>query len=149
MTRDEFEDLSGNISADTSALVELAHASPQGAFFRKKLLGEDIRCSLTKLTITETHYILCREVGAEQARSKLASLLDSGLLHVEDPPELATTAGGIKCQRALSLVDCHVLALAQLLDAKALFAHREKELLAEMRKKPFSVQIRFLQDFTP
>jgi hypothetical protein len=53
--------------------------------------------------------------------------------------------GGMKCERALSLGDCHTLAVATKLNGTALFARAEDDLAREMKKKTFSVKLMFLE----
>ncbi len=51
----------------------------------------------------------------------------------------------MKCERAIALGDCHTLAAAAKLNGTALFARAEEDLVKEMKRKPFSVKLMFLE----
>ena len=61
---------------------------------------------------------------------------------------LVDLAAKYKCERSISLADCFVLALAKRLGCKALFTRREQELVKEMNKKKFDVEILFLSQIS-
>jgi predicted nucleic acid-binding protein len=105
---------------------------------------EKVSCSL--ITISEVFYILCRLRGAKFAEEKINDMLASRVLDICDSIEIAVRTGKIKCERNISLADCSCLAVAEMTKAKAVFAKREKELVKEIEKKPFNVEIIFLQD---
>jgi hypothetical protein len=65
---------------------------------------------------------------------------------VEDTSQLINEAAKIKCQRAISLPDCFILALAHKIAGNALFARQEKELVDEIGKKPFAITLLFLEE---
>ena len=66
----------------------------------------------TELAITELRYVLCRKLGWQQSKERVNNLLASGYFKVEDTSQLINEAAKIKCQRAISLPDCFILALA-------------------------------------
>ena len=98
------------------------------------------------LTISEVFYVLCRLRGAKFAEEKINDILASHVLDICYSAEIAIRTGKIKCVRSISLADCSCVAVAEMTKAKAVFAKREKELVKEMERKPFSVEIIFLQD---
>ncbi|MGI0079451.1 MAG: hypothetical protein ACRECH_07495 [Nitrososphaerales archaeon] len=51
----------------------------------------------------------------------------------------------MKCIRSISLVDCVTIAIGELLALPVLFAKREKELVVEMKKKPFKTKLLFME----
>jgi len=55
-------------------------------------------------------------------------------------------AAAIKCQRAMSLVDCVTVAMGESLGAPVLFATHEKGVDAELKKKRFRTELMFLED---
>jgi hypothetical protein len=64
-------------------------------------------------------------------------LLASRYISVEDTHPLINEASKYKCERTISLADCFCLA----------FARKEKDLVKEMQRKPFDVEILFLEDY--
>jgi len=105
---------------------------------------ETANCSI--LAISEIFYILCRLRGATFAEDKINNMLKSQVLKIYKTTELATETGKFKCERAISLADCSCIATAKLAGAKAVFARKEKELVKEMERKPFDVEIAFLEE---
>lgn len=71
--------------------------------------------------------------------------MDSGYIMVEDASNLVEPAALIKCQRHISLPDCFTLALAEKMGIRALFTSKEAEIIREMEKDPFTVEIVFLK----
>lgn len=51
-----------------------------------------------------------------------------------------------KCERAVSPADYSCIATAKLAGAKAVFARKEKELTREIERKPFDVEMLFLEE---
>jgi len=114
----------GNVIViDASVLIEMLYDTKIGR--KAKKLLENSTTYTTELAITETYYILCKELGSEEARDRINSLLDSGYIDVlsVEPDKV----GDIKCERTISLADSYVLALAEKINAVAVFARREKE----------------------
>lgn len=105
---------------------------------------ENANCSL--IAVSEIFYILCRLRGAAFAENKINDMLESHVLEVCNSPELAVETGRIKCERALSIADCSCIATGKLANAKVVFARREEELAREMERKPFDVEIVFLEE---
>ena len=59
--------------------------------------------------------------------------------------KLYANAAEIKCERALALGDCYTIANAKVTGSIALFAFQEEELKSEMERKPFDVEILFIE----
>ncbi len=72
-------------------------------------------------------------------------MLRSQIIQVYNTTDLAIQTGKIKCERDISIADCSCIATAKLSNAKAVFARKEKELAREMERKPFDVEIIFLE----
>lgn len=53
-------------------------------------------------------------------------------------------AGGLKYERAISIGDCSCIATAKITGSRAVFAQRERDLVNEIEKRPFDVEIVFL-----
>jgi len=67
------------------------------------------------------------------------------IIQVYSTTDLAIQTGKIKCEKAISIVDCSCIAIAKPANAKAVFARKEKELAREIERKPFDVEITFLE----
>jgi len=140
--------LKGNIAFDSSALLEYLMGTKAGEivkeYFETLRPEETANCSI--ITVSEIFYILCRLRGAAFAENKIKDMLESRVLEVWNSPELAVETGRVKCERAISLADCSCIATGKLANAKVVFARKEEELAREMERKPFDVEIVFLEE---
>lgn len=141
------KELVGNIAFDTSVILELLYSTIHGIKLKEALKTEKAHGNISEMTITETKYILCRKLGDEEAQARIKNLLDSGYITVHEDSKLIEYAAKFKCKRRLSLPDCFTLALAKKMDVPALFAKKEDELIKEISKEPFDIDIWFLEDF--
>ena len=105
---------------------------------------ETANCSI--LAVSEIFYILCRLRGVTFAEDKINNMLKSQVLKIYNTTELAIETGEIRCERAISLADCSCIATAKLADAGAIFARKEEELVKETERKPFDIEIIFLEE---
>jgi predicted nucleic acid-binding protein len=117
-----------------------------GSMMSNSLLSDSITAHTCHFNLSEAEYILCRRLGPEPARSKVDSLIRSNYLNITDAEKLYAKAAEIKCERALALGDCYTIANAKVTNSAALFAFGEEELRREMERKPFDVQIKFIED---
>lgn len=138
--------LRGAFAADAGALIELVYGTLAGEALREAMLGEDAYVVTHEVAVAELRYVLCRAIGREDSKARVGKLLVSGYLRVEGVAGLVEAAADYKCERAISLPDCFTLSLAKDRSLEALFASRERELTEEMEKRPFDVEIRFLED---
>jgi len=141
------ESITGTLAADTSVLIDLLMLSNRGKIIQRALLDEIVDVHTTEMAIIETKYILCRRLGWNEANTRVEKLLASGYISVEKTNQIIDLAAQYKCERNISLADSLILALAKKLGCKALFSHREKELINEIKKKKFDVEIIFLEDY--
>jgi len=139
--------LSGRLAVDASVLVELASGMPLGVLFKDLLKSGVVEAFVSEVAVAELRYVVCRKHGWAVSRKRVDDLLKSGYFHVEDSSFLIEDAARLKCERALSLADCFCLALARRFAFRALFAKRESDLVKEIRKKPFDVEMLFLEDY--
>ena len=148
--KNDLSELRGSTVLDSSALIEYLSGTRIGnilrTYFETLTTKESVGASL--FALAETFYVLCRLKGPKFAGEKLNEILDSAVINVSNSTDLAIQTGKLKCERAISLSDCSCLAAAKLVKGKAVFAFRENELTREMRKKPFGVEILFLEDLT-
>jgi predicted nucleic acid-binding protein len=140
------KDLKGKLAIDTSALIELIYCDNLGQKLKKALENDLVEAYTTELAITELRYVLFRKLGWQQSKERVNKLLASGYFTVGDTSQLINEAAKIKCQRAISLPDCFILALAHRIAGNALFARQEQQLTDEMGKKSFSVTLLFLEE---
>jgi predicted nucleic acid-binding protein len=139
-------ELVGSMVFDTGTLLEMLFSTPNGIKIREALKAGSLSARICELTVAETRYVLCRRLGEEEARTRISNLLNSGYAIVHPDSELIEYAAEYKCRRHLSLADCFSIALARKVATPVLFSRREKELVEEMSKKPFDVDILFLDD---
>jgi len=140
------KELAGNIVFDASVIVELLSSTKRGKIVKEKLKSGEVFAFTTELDIAEALYILCRKIGFNNALIKINALNRSGYIEVFEISPLIETAALYKCNRAIALSDCFTLSLAKYLSLPVLFARKEKELLREIEKEPFDVEILFLEE---
>jgi predicted nucleic acid-binding protein len=140
------QDLKGRLSVDASALIELVYCEIPGLKLKEALKNNLVEAWTTELAIAELKYILCRKLGWHESSKRTSDLLASGYLKVQDTERLINEAAKLKCQRGISLPDCFTIALAQDIGGDALFARNDQDLTTEMKKRPFEVEILFLED---
>jgi len=140
------EGIAGTLAIDAGVIIELLLQSKAGIVIRDALLDEIIDAHTTEIAIAEVKYILCRKLGWEESCRRVEKLLNSGYINMYRTDSLIDLAAKYKCERSISLADCFTLALAKKLGCKALFARREQELIREVEKKKFDVEILFLED---
>jgi len=131
---------------DAGVLLELLYSTPHGSKIKEGLESETFHGNVSEVSVAELRYVLCRRLGSEEAHIRVKSLLESGYIFVHEDSKLVEYAAEYKCKRRLSLADCFTLALAKKIDAPALFAKREDELVEEMSSEPFDVEVFFLED---
>ena len=131
---------------DGGALIELLLSGVETELF-KNIVDQQIIPSSTILAIIEAKYILCRKLGKEHALEKVNSLLDSNYFDIISLDSIQNNISLLKCLNLISLPDCATIALATDKNIPALFARREKELITQVGKKAFTIQIFFIEDF--
>jgi predicted nucleic acid-binding protein len=140
------QDLKGKLAIDASALIELIYCEAPGQKLKKALETDLVEAWTTELAIAELKYVLCRKLGWLESSERVNKLLASGYIKVEDTLTLTDEASQTKCERAISLPDCFTLALAHKIAGDALFARKEQDLTTEIRRKPFGINIIFLDE---
>jgi predicted nucleic acid-binding protein len=138
------QDLKGKLAVDASALIELVHSDKLGQKLKQALEDDLVEAWVTELALTELRYILCRKIGWLKSSERVNKLIESGYFKIEETQKIMNEAAKLKCCRAISLPDCFTIALAKRISGKALFARKEQELITELQKKPFDVNIHFL-----
>lgn len=97
------------------------------------------------LALTEAEYILCRDIGWNRAREKVEKLILSRAIEIVEDERILHEAARTKCERSIALGDCYTIALAEKLKGAAVFARQEDDLEKEIRRKPFSIKLVFLE----
>ncbi|MFQ5871675.1 MAG: PIN domain-containing protein [Candidatus Geothermarchaeales archaeon] len=141
------KELSGAFALDASALIELVHGTAEGTLLRDAMIDGLMTAKTHEMAMTELRYILCRNLGRDEAKERVEKLLASGYVTVEQTSELVEAAADYKCERAIALPDSFSIALGKLSNTQVLFAKREEDLAKEMEKDPFDIEIRFLQEY--
>ncbi len=138
--------MQGSLTLDTSAIIEYLIGSQLGEALRDYFanLKPDERAHCSLYTVSETFYVMCRLKGKEFAREKMKKILLSNMISIHGSIELAMKTGELKCERAISLADCSSIATAIITNTKAVFTE-EEELKREIARKPFEVEIIFLE----
>lgn len=139
--------LAGSMAFDTSALLELVYSTPPGLKLKEALLAEEVLGHASEFNLFELEYVLCRRLGWSEASKRVRALAESGYVVVHSTSKLADTAALLKCKHGIAAGDCFTLAVAERIEGPALFAKRERELLAELEKGGFGVEVLFLEDF--
>lgn len=99
------------------------------------MAGEKIPV-ISKISLIEIYYVLCRRRGFDEAKRILEKILASGYFKVEDLNDsVMSLAGDCKCKYSISLADCIVISTAKKLGTKALF-RRESEIEFLAGKEP-------------
>jgi len=137
---------SGFLALDGSVLIGLALGEKGFDELKNALLNETAIGLAHELAVTELLYIICRKSSMEKALEKFNYLKLSGYINIVSINELIESAAELKCSRALALADCFTLALARKYSGRALFAKAEDELLREIKREAFDVDIIFVLD---
>ncbi len=138
--------LEGRLSIDAGVPIAYLLGEETGDFARTQIFQPSRILYFNRLGLAEVFYILCRRKGMNFAKENVTTFLQTNYCIFEDSHELAIEAASYKCERALSLPDCYVIALAKLTGSTAVFARKEREIVAETARKKFDVPILFLED---
>ncbi|MBI2648409.1 MAG: PIN domain-containing protein [Thaumarchaeota archaeon] len=131
---------------DAGPVLDLVYLTGRGIVVKDALKTERLSATVSEVNLAEVLYVLCRRLGAEEARTRINALMESGYVSVYPTSRLVQTAAAYKCERRLSLPDCFAIALGKEVRAPILFSRKETELVKEMAKRPFDVEIAFLED---
>jgi predicted nucleic acid-binding protein len=137
---------SGSTVLDTSVLLELAVGSPSAEAVKAGIAEGRIHPLTGELNVLELRYIICRRAGAEQGARSVGFLTSASQFGILPSSAFLEAAAKIKCERAMSLVDCVTIAMGESLEVPVLFSVREKEIDGELKKRRFKTDLRFLRD---
>jgi predicted nucleic acid-binding protein len=137
-----------SLSIDSGTILAYYLGEKVGAVVRTQLFESEAKSLYhNRLCVAELFYVLCRRRGLRVAREYTQSYIDAEYSILADSDLIDMTAGQYKCERAIPLADCYVIATAKLQAASAVFARHEKGLDNEMKRKSFDTPILFLEDF--
>ncbi len=139
-------ELSGSISLDASALLELVYSTPAGLILKRALLEERVLGHTSEFNLVELEYVLCRRLGWEEASRRVSALEASGYIVVHETSRLRDAVASLKCRHGIAIGDCFTLAVAKRIEGPALFARREEELVREVQRGALRVKVLFLED---
>lgn len=143
----EAEELPSRLSMDSGVILAYYLGEDLGQVVRDHVLeatGREIFHN--RLCVAELCYVLCRRRGITLAIEYAKSYIDANYSTLASSDDVDLMAAAYKCERAISLADCYVIAVAKLKLATALFARHEDDLDEEIRRKSFDVPIIFLED---
>jgi len=139
--------LPDRLSIDSGVILAYYLGEKLGALARSVIFGPPEKTIYhNKLCVAELFYVLCRRRGMKAASDYTRAYLDARHSVSGDSDAIDLVAGAYKCERAISLADCYVIATAETQSASAVFARHERDLDAEMKRKRFDVEVLFLED---
>jgi len=133
------------VSIDASCLIAIQANEPLKEEF-KQLLKTKWNGYCTEMALLETFYILCRKTNWKKAETKVKALIESNVIQIESIKSLLKKAAQLKCQRPIAIADCLTIALAESIQGKAIFYHKELELEKTLEKEFFNVEIIFFDE---
>jgi uncharacterized protein len=131
---------------DTGVLVEIVKGTDPAIDMKRRIKDGELSPHITDLNLFELSYIICRRQGWQRASSVVESVRQSGYFYIHEAQEFLKPAARLKCERALSIVDCLTLAAGEALSIPVLFAGHERELDSAIAKSPFKAELRFLSE---
>lgn len=140
------QSLQGKVSIDSSVPIAYFLGERTGELAKAQIFQPGKVVSFTRFGLSEVFYTLCRKKGIDFAKESINTFIQTNYCTFEESNELAIEAASYKCERAISLADCYVIALAKHAGSTAVFARQEKELIYEISRKKFDVPIVFLED---
>ena len=99
---------------------------------------------LNLVALSEALYVICRKEGVATALNSVKEI--SKAVKIVPSERIAPMAGQFKCKYPISLADCWVLATSKVFKVPALFAFKEKELLAHIDAIRIETEVKFLDE---
>ncbi|MHA1382105.1 MAG: PIN domain-containing protein [Candidatus Helarchaeota archaeon] len=133
--------MKGEVVVDTAPLIDyLCNEGVVDKIQKEIINNPDVtNVIVSPITLAEIFYVLCRAKGEEFATEKTDIIKNAAKIELEF--KIRDIAGKYKCERAISLADCYVLATAKINSTIAVFK-KEQEIVDELNKKPFDVNIK-------
>ncbi len=108
-------ELPSRLAIDSSVVLTYLLGESLADLVEECILFSDREVYLPSTALAEIYYVTCRLKGREVARRLVRTLKDSET--VEIVSGLDEVVGELKCDRAISLADCYVIALARTMGA--------------------------------
>ena len=99
---------------------------------------------LNLVALSEALYVICRKEGVTTSLNFVKEI--SKAVKVAPSERIAPMAGQFKCKYPISLADCWVLATSKVFKVPALFAFKEKELVAHIDTIRGETEVKFLDE---
>ena len=129
---------------DAGVLIALLTGEPAALQISQRIESGDDLFLCTEMALSELTYIVCRRSDWATARAKTGALLDSGAVRAIPTEMLWSEAARIKCMSSIALPDCFTVAAAVTFRGRALFARREKEIDASLKRGVLPEVVSFL-----
>ena len=133
------------VAIDSSCLIAIQTNEPLNQEFQQ-LLKTKWNGYCTEMALLETFYILCRKTNWKKAETKVKALIESNVIQIKSIKSLLKKAAQLKYQRTIAIADCLTIALAESIQGKAIFYHKELELEKALEKESFNVEIVFFDE---
>ena len=133
------------MAIDSSCLIAIQANEPAKKKFQS-LLKTKWEGFCTEMALLEVFYILCRKTNWKEAETKVKAFIESNVIQIKSFKSLVIKAAQIKCQRSIAIADCLTIALAESVQGKAVFYHKETELEKSIEKEPFNVELIFFEE---
>lgn len=119
------------IVLDTGVLLDVLDGKNEIMY--NKIVQNSVEAYISRMSLTELTYIVCRKIGGESGRRVISDLLASNLVRILSHEEVHNLAAEFKCRYSISIGDCYSLGLAKLMDLPVYF-RPEEEILVILEK---------------
>lgn len=119
------------IVLDTGVLLDVLDGNNEIMY--DKLVQNSVEAYISRISLTELTYVVCRKIGGESGRSVINDLLASNLVKILSHEEVHKLAAEFKCRYSISIGDCYSLGLAKLMSLPVYF-RPEREIILILEK---------------
>ncbi len=116
---------------DTGVLMDILDGNNESLY--NKIIHNSVDTYISRISLTELTYVVCRKIGGESGRRVINNLLASNLVKVVSQEEVHNLAAEFKCRYSISIGDCYSLGLAKLMEVPVYF-RPEKEIILILEK---------------
>ncbi len=139
-------DSSESMVLDTGVLVEYLRGAKSAIALKRRVESGAIVPYIGEVNVAELGYLICRKEGWDAASKAISMLRGSGYFSILSDSTYLDRAARLKCDRAISFVDCITISMGEVLSMPVLFARHEREIDAELKKRLFKTKLEFLED---
>ena len=116
---------------DTGVLLDALDGNNEVVY--DKIVQNSVDAYISRISLTELSYVVCRKIGGESGRRVVNELLASNLVKIVLHEEVHNLAAEFKCRYSISIGACYSLGLAKLMDLPVYF-RPEKEIMTILEK---------------